>query len=288
MRIHSWTTSLCCVGMIVLASLLLSACSGNVKAPNPMDLGAVEPEIMPGPPEFEKLQTLTRQAELKGGTAQINFIRMDAVRDTAMSIGARTALAWRAEQINRMLATQAEHLNTVFNFQGLVLDDAILPPVLLESRQALTVDNPQTLRVADRSYQIIKQAHFVAAPPTWRDYLMMDESRPDEPDPSLLPATNEESRAWQQGIIKGWEDGLKQANMIYDENLSRLKRDYQGMVRYRMLLAQNMVSAPQVAHRDLGVTGGGEALAVNDRILTIKALPSLKADSQSWKPSIAP
>lgn len=253
-----------------------------------MELGAVDPEIMAGPKEFERLQVLSRKNELKSGAVKVNFIRMDAIRDTAMSIGARTALAWRAQQINQMLNSQSDHLSAVFNFNGLLLDDAIIPPVLLENRNALTMDNPQTLRIADRSYQILKQAHFVSVPPTWREYLLMDETRPEPPDASLLPSTDEEAKAWQQGVIKGWEDGLKQANMIYEENLSRLKRDYQGMVRYRRLLAQNMVSAPQVAHRNLGITGGGEALAVNDRILTIKALPSLKADSGTWNPSLSP
>lgn len=274
-------------GLLGALSVFLFACSDNIRAPNPMSLGAIDPAIVAGPDEFERLQTLSRSAELQG-EAKINFIRMDAIRDTAMSIGARTALAWRGEQINQMLDTQSQHLSQVFNFQGLVLNDDILPPVLLESRNALTIDNPQNLRVADRTYQIIKQAHFVSVPPTWREYLVMDQSRPEAPDVSLLPSTDEERTAWQDGIVKGWEDGIKQANMIYEENLSRLKRDYQGMVRYRRLLAQNMVSAPQVAHRELGITGGGESLAVNDRILTIKALPSLKADSQSWKPSIAP
>jgi defect in organelle trafficking protein DotC len=287
MQGHHWFRKLQNIGLASSLSVLLLACSDNVRAPNPMSLGAIDPVIYEGPKEFEQLQTLSRNAGVKD-EIRGNFIRMDAVRDTAMSLGARTALAWRGEQINQMLASQAGYLNGVFNFQGLVLDDGILPPVLLESRNALTMDNPQNLRVADRTYQIIKQAHFVSVAPSWRDYLMMDQTRPEAPDISLLPSTDDERAAWQQGIVKGWEDGVKQANMIYDENLARLKRDYQGMVRYRMLLAQNMVSAPQVAHRELGVTGGGESLAVNDRILTIKALPSLKANSQSWKPSIAP
>ena len=58
------------------------------------------------------------------------------------------------------------------------------------------------------------------------------------------------------------------------------------MIRYRKLLAQNMVSAPLIAEKDLGVTGGGDQLSVNDRILTIKALPSLKANTEHWSPTI--
>jgi defect-in-organelle-trafficking protein DotC len=114
----------------------------------------------------------------------------------------------------------------------------------------------------------------------------MDETRPSPPDVSLLPSTMEEKRVWQASVIEGWANGVAQANQIYADSLARLKRDYQGMVRYRMLLAQNMVSAPQVAQRDLGVTGGGEALSVNDRILTIKALPSLKSNSGDWMPAV--
>lgn len=271
-------------GLVWLALVLLVGCA--MKAPNPLELGAVQAEVVPGPEEFEQLQTLSRTGALASSAegGGINYIRMEAIRDTALSVGARTALAWRSKQINGTIATQASYLDGVFNFNSLVLEDEILPPVLLESRNALSMDGPHNIRVADRSYRIVKQARFVTTPPNWREYLLMDERAPEPPDPSLLPQTQEEKTAWQKGIVEGWAAGVKQGNEIYAENLARLKRDYQGMVRYRMLLAQKMVTPPQVAHRDLGVTGGGEMLSVNDRILTIKALPSLQADSSTWEP----
>jgi defect-in-organelle-trafficking protein DotC len=271
-----------------LSLSLLVACS-NVRAPNPLELSSLQVDIVAGPEEFEKLQVMTRSGAIAQQTGEgINYIRMEAVRDTALSVGARSALAWRSGQINKIVATQASYLDGVFNFNSLILDDEVLPPVLLESRNALNVDGPHNIRVADRSYRIVKQARFVTTPPTWREYLLMDERSPEPPDPTLLPQTQEEQAAWQKGVVEGWAAGIKQANEIYAENLARLKRDYQGMVRYRMLLAQRMVTAPQVAHRELGVTGGGEVLSVNDRILTIKALPSLQADSSAWAPSVAP
>lgn len=275
------------LGKVVSVAALVCLVGCAVQAPNPMELGTVQMEVKEGPKEFMALQTMSRGAEVLPERG-INYIRMEAVRDTAVSVGARTALAWRAEHINRMLQTKQENLNTVFNFKALLMEGDVLPPVLLESRNDMSMEGPYNIRVADRSYRIAKQARFVSLAPTWREYLIMDETRPEPPDHALLPQTQEEKTAWQQGIIAGWEQGLKQADMIYAENMARLKRDYQGMVRYRMLLAQNMVSAPQVAHRDLGITGGGEALSVNDRILTIKALPSLKADSNTWTPSVAP
>lgn len=278
--------ALCCG----LTLVTLWGCS-TMQAPNPMALDNVEQTVVDGPNEFKKLQTMSRPAgvvAVPGQSGGINNLRLQSVKETAMSISAQSALAWRAVEINKMLAERQPYLDGVFNFQGLLLDKEILPPVLLESRNDVNMDGPHSLRVADRTYRIMRQARFVSVAPTWREYLMMNEAKPEPPDVAMLPATGEEKIAWQKGIVEGWDEGVKQANLIYEENLARLKRDYQGMVRYRMLLAQNMVSAPQIAQRDLGITGGGEQLSVNDRMLTIKALPSLKADSKNWTPSVAP
>lgn len=276
------------IGMLL--SLVLVGCS-TVQAPNPMALDNVEQSVVEGPKEFMDLQTLSRPegvTAIPGQAGAINNLRIQSVKETAMSVAAQSALAWRGVEINKMLAARQPYLDGVFNFQGLLLDKEILPPVLLESRHDISMEGPHHVRVADRTYRIMRQARFVSVAPTWREYLMMSEAKPEPPDIAMLPTTGEEKKAWQEGILEGWEQGVKQANQIYDENLARLKRDYQGMVRYRMLLAQNMVSAPQIAQRDLGITGGGEQLSVNDRMLTIKALPSLKADSKNWAPSVAP
>jgi defect-in-organelle-trafficking protein DotC len=269
---------------------VLWGCS-NMQAPNPMSLDNVEQTVVEGPNEFMKLQTLSRPqgvVVVPGQAGAITNLRLQSVTETAMSVGARSALAWRAVEINRMLEERKPYLDGVFNFQGLLLEKEILPPILLESRNDVSMDGPQGIRIADRTYRILRQAQFVTVAPSWREYLIMKEQQPDPPDVGMLPATGDEKVAWQKGIVEGWAEGVKQANLIYEENLARLKRDYQGMVRYRMLLAQNMVSAPLTAQRDLGITGGGEQLSVNDRILTIKALPSLKADSKNWTPSVAP
>ncbi len=273
------------IGALVITAL--AGCSKGVQAPNPMAIGSIETHVVDGPQEFKELQVLSRRGSLEKQKEKTNHIRLQAIRDTALSISARTALAVRGQQINQLVAEQQRELDRVFNFQGVMLEGGVLPPVMLESRNDLSLADPQNIRVADRTYRIIKQSRFVTLPPSWREYLVMDETRPAQPDPSLLPSTGEEKKIWQASVIEGWDNGIDQANQVYEENLARLKRDYQGMVRYRMLLAQNMVSAPQVAQRDLGVTGGGESLSVNDRVLTIKALPSLKSNSEAWTPTMS-
>ena len=261
--------------ILLISGLTLTACRSN----QPPEVGRLD--------DLENIEDLTQDSiesqEEKG--AQMRF---DMLRDSALSVGARGGLAARTEQINAEVEDQTEYLNSIFNFQGLMLDNNVLPPVLVEGRDALNLDGPYSIRIADRNYRIVKQARFVTAVPTWQDYLVVPVQQPTEPDKSLLPKRNdrEEIETWKEYSRKGWEQGIAQADTIYSENLARLKRDYTGMIRYRKLLAQNMVSPPLVAEKDLGITGGGEQLAVNDRVLTIKALPSLKANSNQWVPIV--
>lgn len=219
----------------------------------------------------------------------ISSIRTQALQDTAMTLAAQSGLAWRSKQINEELKKDEKTLDQAFNFQVMLLDHNVLPPVLVEGRDELNLASPDTIRLADRVYKIESQARFVTAPPHWREYLAMDYAKPPPPpNATLLPKSEDEKCIWNRYVDLGWKEGIAQANTIFTQNLARLKRDYAGMVRYRKLLAQNMVSAPFVAHTDLGVTGGGSDMRVHDQVLRITALPKLRTDSQHWKPALSP
>ena len=127
--------------------------------------------------------------------------------------------------------------------------------------------DPQTIRISDRTYEIVSQAKFVTTAPNWRDYLWMNYQQAPVPDKSLLPSNKKEQRVWRNCVAQGWKNGIDQANVIFNANVSRLTRDYTGMTLYSKLLAQNMVSAPYVATTNLGVTGGEMTLNVNDQVL---------------------
>jgi defect in organelle trafficking protein DotC len=189
----------------------------------------------------------------------------------------------QAKAINTQLELQDRHLSQVFNFNGLLMPHNVLPPVLAEGRDSLNLADDETIRISDRTYQIVSQARFVTTPPHWREYLLMNYTKPEVPNAVLLPKNAEEKRVWDQSVQQGWQQGLKQAEQIFGDNLARLKRDYAGMVLYRKLLAQRMVSAPFVARTELGVTGGGSDMRVNDQVLRITALPSLQSNSKAWK-----
>jgi defect-in-organelle-trafficking protein DotC len=214
----------------------------------------------------------------------INKIRRAAIQETAGSVGAQAALAWRSKQINDMLLQQSRTLDRIFNFNSLVLAHNVLPPVLVEGHNTLNLDNNETIRLSDRDYQIVFPARFITASPTWRDYLLMNYKKPDDPDTTLLPKNNEEREIWNLYLGKGWQAGLDQSAEIFSVNIGRLHRDFEGMILYRKLYAQKIVSAPFVSQADLGITGGGNNLRINDRVLRITAVSELNANSKTWKP----
>lgn len=215
-------------------------------------------------------------------------IRLQAVQDAALTVGTQGGLAWRAHQINQMLLQEQTYLDHIFNFNALLLNNNVLPPVLAEGDQTLNVASPTALRLADHVYRIIQPPQFVTAAPIWRDYLWMNYPAPDTPNNTLLPQNEEERDLWNKCVKTGWEYGIKQANDIFSANLGRLKRDYDGMILYRKLLAQNMVTAPYVAKVNLGVTGNGTAMRINDQVLRITATSELNTNAQTWKPIVRP
>lgn len=215
-------------------------------------------------------------------SVNIGQMRHKLLTDTAMSIGAQSGLAWAAEKINVQLAKDKTYLSSVFNFNAMMLSHGVLPPVLVEGSNSLNLADPTTVRVADKTYHIITQARFTTTPPNWREYLWLTFSKPELPDKTLLPRDPEEQKIWKAAVHRGFEKGIEQAYSIFQQNLARLKRDYQGMILYRKLLEQNMINAPFVSRTELGVTGNGNDMRVNDQVLRIVDLPQLQTETKHW------
>ena len=234
------------------------------------------------PPELALIQALKPTTKIK-----IDHIRYIALKETALGLGAQAGLAWRAEQIDKMLKKDTRKLNDVYNFRPLLLDNSVLPPVLEEAQDSFNLANPNTVRLASKIYKIVMPPRFVTAPPTWGDYLWMDYQKPETPNSTLLPRGAGEREVWNEFIVEGWKQGVKQANDIFSTDLGRLTRDYKGMILYHKLIAQNMISAPHVGKSNLGITGGGNHMRIGDKIMRITAIPSLNANSKTWKAVIA-
>ena len=244
-------------------------------------LGLTACSVSEQPTELIKIAALKQNGESNG----VN-LRTEALRDTAIAIGAQGGLAWRAERIDCVLKCETKMLDRIYNFRALLLRDNILPPVLGEGRDALNIANCETIRAADIMYRIITPPCFVSNPPNWRDYLWMHYDKPENPHASLLPKNRAEAAIWNCFVRQGWQKGIGQADLIFDANLERLNRDYHGMVLYRKLLAQHMITAPFVAKADLGITGDEHEMRVNDRVLRITSTSKLNTNSSEWRAAL--
>ena len=204
--------------------------------------------------DTSNFQQIANVTESSVGSSALggNHLRLKAVSQAALTLGAQSGLAYETKKLNNNMLDEAEHLRTIFNFDALILNHNILPPVLVESKNNLNLDNNETIRTSARSFKIMQSARFVTAPPTWRNFLFMTFKTPDLPDQTLLPRDASEQSMWRAELKKGWQSGVSQADQIFSENLASLKQDYEGMILYRKLLAEHMVTPPYVSSTSCG------------------------------------
>jgi defect-in-organelle-trafficking protein DotC len=217
-------------------------------------------------------------------------IRKNAVKEAALSYGARGGLAWRTFEIRQELDTKDAYLNKVFDFRQLLIPAPsgllIEPPIISEDDNAMIIDGGgQEAAVADRIYNINVNAKIVSAARVWNNYLERDWGEVTPPPDILLPESKEEREAWIDWVREGWDKGVEQADDIFEDDLHMLTADYQGMVRYRLLLAQGMISPPYALMVDRGVTGGGNQMRIGDRAIQITGHPEFQPRSDSWQPA---
>mgnify|MGYP006277582661 CR=1 FL=1 len=244
------------------------------------------------PPSLEFLQNIEQDDELFiDDEIETDFdIRTEALEEAAISLGARGGLAYRTFYIRKMLDQRSSQLNKVFDFRQLLIPAPsgllIEPPIISEAMDNMLINSDgKQAAVADRVFNIGVNARIVSAPRTWQQYLEREFNEVDPPPQILRPKTEEERRKWKNWVAEGWKNGIEQADEIFEADLARLNADYEGMIRYRKLLAQGMVSEPFALQNDRGITGGGDLLRIGDRSVRLTGMPQLKPGYQEWQPA---
>jgi defect-in-organelle-trafficking protein DotC len=242
------------------------------------------------PVTLDEIKSIERGDEIADDDGMPFDIREDAVKEAAISYGARAGLAWRTYHIRKETARRARSLDQVYDFRQLLIAAPsgllIEPPVVNENLNALIIEGDgQQAAVSDRIYNISRNARIVSAPRNWRTYLEREWGEVDPPPDILLPKNDEERAIWEKMVTKGWDEGIRQANEIFEADLNQLAADFEGMIRYRTLLTQGMVSPPYALQVDRGVTGGGDEMRIGDRAVHITGKPSLITGYDTWQPA---
>jgi defect-in-organelle-trafficking protein DotC len=259
----------------------------------------------PLPPTLHEIQEIEGYKEAKSSKALMPInIRLEALKEAALSYGARGGLAARSYEIRQDLDRRASYLDKIFDFRRLLISAPsgllIEPPIISESLNALLIEKDgQAAAVSDAVYMINENVRIVSAPRQWRTYLERGWGVVEKPPEILRPKDDAERKIWRELSEKGWAEGWAQADDVFEEDLNRLTADFQGMIRYRQLLAQGMVSQPFAMQIDRGVTGvattttglSGQkvpitsTMRVGDRAVVITGVPELITGSDQWRPA---
>lgn len=213
----------------------------------------------------------------------VSEMRKIALREIATQLGASNGLAFRMNQLKQETNVKAAELDRLFNFSHMTIDNGVLAPVLTEGLANYAQNSDDQVRIADKIYKIEIPAKFVSVYPTWRSYLRFSFPSFETPDKAYLPQNDTEKYVWDEAVQEGWKKGIAQANRIYENDYAKLERDYLGMVKYKILLAEGLITPTIIAKQNLGITGGGKEMSVNDQIFRITDHSALNPDNKAWK-----
>jgi defect-in-organelle-trafficking protein DotC len=206
-------------------------------------------------------------------------IRQRTLEEAARGVGIRGGYADEARRINDALERQfAPRLNRRFTFSSIMLrEGTVVPPVVTLMTSVEETSGDSFLYTSVGAYEIVKDARVAIKTPTWREYLTLPVTDPSAPQ-GLSPKTSAERDLWTKAVKEGWKRGIQEAREEFIASLDRLIRDYDGMVRYRDLQAQGILSAPSVTNRSIGyrATADGRRAFVDEKAIRITVMPKFK------------
>ncbi len=241
---------------------------------------------VPLPDKLLTLQSLSDgQAEKSDDRALQNLAatRNRTQQETAHALGASHGLIWQNERIKRRLNALKPTLNSIFNFAPLMVDKHIVPPVIIRARGVSLQKTDAAVRQTGIVLKIKQKARIAGAPPIWERYLLIDLSPPPVTPSVLLPNSAAERAAWAAWIAEGWQQGIRQADAIFADNLHRLRRDLTGMLRYHLLVGRGYISSPFLNETDNGAVIEDDTLRIDDKVLML-VRPAAFASPDTWLP----
>lgn len=234
--------------------------------------------------------TLVEILETRPGDSRVVELaderRNSAMRDAALAYGMQSGLVRRAFEIRSLLDRHARQLDRVYRFDRLLIERdgfLIAPPAIAETTAAFQ-RGPQGMRAATarRVLRIERQSEVLGGPPGWRGYFERSWEKPRRPSEVLFPRTDEEIGRWRTWVREGWEDGVRLAEDSFAADLERLNRDFVGIVNWRILEAQRIVTSPDLAVMSRSVVGGGDEMRLDEREITVRAHARLNPVTSDW------
>jgi defect-in-organelle-trafficking protein DotC len=235
------------------------------------------------PASLNKILNATAKSD---APSEIPEVRANALKEMGEGLGRRAGLADESKEIVKAVEAEKSILDTKFSFGSLTFNNGALPPVITEPRDIVSVMD-YSMTIAGRVYKIISPARFTQV--NWRDYLFLGLSYEEDPilndeQRKLYPRNSSEEAYWKKVVTDGYSKGRKEAKQIFDINLARLKRDFNGMQLFYELYARGLVSAPVFASATQSVTRPDpNTIVIGESIFRITNQPAFDGNSEHWR-----
>lgn len=244
-----------------------------------------------GAPTLEELQRYSG-SKASSLVESIPEIRQAMIRQAALNFGVSGGLAWRTEKTNKMLAGAAAQLTKVYNFNALMIKAPagflIQPPVVVKQDSVVRVrDDGQAASLVDTVYMIVAPGRLRTNAPLWQEYLIRDWPAVTPPDDTALPTNDAERKLWAFHVERGWEQGVRQAEIIFEEDSAKLARTFEGMILYLTLVEEGRVQALYLADAERSVhVPDGATMKIGLRDVEIKQPAAFRGDIDNWEPLV--
>jgi defect-in-organelle-trafficking protein DotC len=94
----------------------------------------------------------------------------------------------------------------------------------------------------------------------------------------LHPRSKEDEKSWDKGYRDGMATGVAEARASFKEAVRRMRRDYEGMLRYHDLARRGAISMPSTVEngRALRVSKNGTVALVGMRRIELVVTPKFR------------
>lgn len=219
--------------------------------------------------------------------------RLKAILESAYQYALKKGVEAEMKLIRNSINKNERNLDAIYNFNVLIINDRVIPPVITEARDLVQNKSYDSLNTTAAIYKIEKQASFSTRAPNWRQYLTFPESNykvdlAETPTKSIMPKGSREKALWDEQTVKGFREGQQQAQNLFKHALNRLNTDYTGMVRFHTFVIEGKVSMPSITRKDLAITNSNSVMTLDQKLLQIRTLPSFDSQMLKWNTWLEP
>lgn len=236
---------------------------------------------------LDDLLVVPTQPEMKGKFAA----DLMSLREAAESYGAKGGRIYQLRRIHEKLDRMQAEYDYLYNFENLSLvapsGFLVVPPVvsMVEGTVSVTEEG-QAASYALMEYQIVSPARITGVAPDWRTYLYEPIEKLSPPDFASLPQNKAQMAVWEKHVRMGWVNGIRQANLSFELNHSRLIRDFEGIALFKQLVMEKKVHEIHVAVVDKSTVIEGNSMRVGDRAIRIVQNGAFNPATDHWKPIV--